>query len=126
MKQPLNGPGAATVQEQELNQNAADLARSMTYLQSDFSGWMDERFELSLRQKEQIANLPTSFKSTMTEAIAQELLAGHTVAFAKEESNKPEQEDKDVLLSRSQAKSYSFESGDLRESTGLQILIRYR
>lgn len=126
MKKQLNSSGTALVQAAELSQSRAELAGSMLLLQTDFDRWMDERFELSLRQKEQIANLPASFKSTMTETIAQELLAGHTVAFAKEETNKPEQEDKDVLLSRSQAKSYSFGSGDLEESTGLQIIIRYR
>lgn len=126
MKQPLNASGTALVQAAELMKTVAELAGSMMLLKSDFDRWMDERFVLSASQKEQIANLPTSFKSYMTDAIATELLAGRTVAFAKEESTDPEQEDKDILLSGSKINSYNFGSGRHEEGAGLQIVIRYR
>ena len=125
IKQPLNGPGSATVQAQELNQSPTDLARSMTYLQSDFSGWTAERFDLSASQQEQIDTLPEDFKKTLSTAIANELLAGRTIAFTKE-IPKEEWEDKDILIFSSHRNAYSFISASQDQSTGLQIVISYR
>lgn len=125
MKQLLNASGSAFVQANELAQSPADLSGSMLLLETDFDQWMDERFELSASQHTQIADMDPTFKATLAEAIARELLAGRTIAFAK--ASKTEKlRDKDVYIFSSTQQSYSFDSASMRRDEGLQILITYR
>ncbi|MBL1409087.1 hypothetical protein [Sphingobacterium faecale] len=125
MRQPLNASGSAFVQANELAQSPADLAGSMLLLQTDFDQWMDERFELSSSQRTQIADMDPTFKATLAELIARELLAGRTIAFAKT-GNTEKLRDKDVYIFSSTQQSYSFDSDSMRKDEGLQILITYR
>lgn len=125
MKQVLNAAGVAYVQASELSQRAAQLAASMLALQTNFDEWMDARFLLSTAEKEQLEGMDHTFKATLSEAIANALLAGQIIAFAKEKPAKESYQNKDVLIFGSSQESYSLTSGKSSREEGLQILIRY-
>lgn len=127
MKQALNASGSAFVQANELAQSPAELAGSMLLLETNFDQWMDERFDLSVSQRGQIAHMEPSFKAKLAEAIARELSAGRSIAFSKFNSEgKEELRDKDVFIFSSKRQSYSFGSAETSEEEGLQILVGYR
>lgn len=130
MKQVLNASGSAFVQATELAKSPAELAGSMLLLETNFDQWMDERFVLSSSQQAQIANMNDSFKAILAESIAQELSAGRSIGFSKDLTKSTtlkgdELRDKDVIIFRTQQQSYNFDSGEINEGQGLQILIQY-
>jgi len=125
MKQIFNAAGVAQVQANQLLLSPTDLAASMLALQTNFSDWMNTHFILSASQQSQIDTLSSLFKEELAHAIADELVAGKVITFAKDEA-KGGKDDKEVLMMYSSVRTYTFNTSSIQSDRTLQILIRYR
>src|SRR5690606_34828418 len=99
MKQNFDNAGVAQVQTSTIALPAAELAAEVTYIRTDFKGWMRERFDLHPNQEQQLEIMPDDFAQRLANAIADHYEQRIPAQFYKETRAEDDNKDlKDLIL----------------------------
>src|SRR5690606_20490893 len=98
MKQIFDNDGVAKVQASVVGLPAAELAAEVTYIRTDFKGWMRKCFDLHPNQEQQLDIMPEDFALRLANAIADHYEQRVPVQFYKETRAEDDKKDfKDLI-----------------------------
>lgn len=127
MKKQFDNAGVADVQALIVALPPAELAAEVTYVRTDFKGWMHERFALHPNQEQQVAIMPEDFASRIANAIAAHYEKRIPVQFYKETRAEDDSNDlKDLILNGLDQVTYTLGSTPGVTVPELAIWIRYK
>ncbi|PRD48038.1 hypothetical protein [Sphingobacterium haloxyli] len=128
MKKKLDTVGVAEVQAELLALSDQELQQETTALQQNFTEWMEEHFELTPSQLQQLHELPTDFRDKLTDAVAGTLNGRGLIAFTKKEKSQPQQRGenpKDIIIGGQQSVVWRVGDAESTEHGSLSIEISY-
>lgn len=127
MKQNFDNAGVAQVQTSIIGLPAAELAAKVTYIRTNFKGWMRESFDLHPNQEQQLEMMPEYFAERLANAIADHYEQRIPVQFYKETRAEDDKKDfKDIILQGMDQVTYTLGSTPSVAIPELAIWIRYK
>lgn len=131
MKQNFDNAGFANVQAHVLNLGPSARLVVTNHIRTDIGEWLLDTFEMSSSQQAQLADLSSTFKQQIADAVADSWDPGQLILFDKQVQpingfSSEEQTPKDVVLEKMGVTSQNVQSQAISESQQVSIRIQYR
>lgn len=127
MKYTFDNPGVGQKQASVVGLPDAELGTEVTFIRTDFKGWMRESFDLLPHQDQQLDIMPADFTFRLANAIADHYEKRMTVQFDKEMRTNENNDDlKELILFGLDEITFTLTSTPSVLVPELAIFIRYK
>ncbi len=127
MKYSFDNTGVAQKQASVVGLPDAELGAEVTFIRTDFKGWMRESFDLLPHQDQQLDIMPADFTFRLANAIADHYEKRMIVQFNKEtRTNKDRDDVKELILFGLDEITFTLTSTPSVLVPELAIFIRYK
>ncbi|MBL1411518.1 hypothetical protein [Sphingobacterium faecale] len=129
MKTKFDNAGVSRVEHIILELAASERRIETDYLRAQPVQWIDEHFDLTQRQQEQLQSIDPVFLQCIATAVADSWDQGRLISFYKEEPSARQSEDrspKDIIFSRQSTQSLTLGQAPEQALEQTAIWIWYR
>ncbi|TJZ49862.1 hypothetical protein FAZ15_22150 [Sphingobacterium olei] len=126
MKSNFDNVGFSQEQTRILSLPLAERAKETDFIRRDPVDWMDDTFDLTATQYDQLVGMDSNLLNEIATAVADTWDKGNLVSFNKASRPDSDQSPKDLFFSRQSQQQFTFSEEPQQALEQVSIWIRYR